>query len=69
MDKPSDEKIAAAINEIKGMSQVRMAELQRYAPIGHIMFRNDLPTVRKAWDERRAEVGGMTPAISKMIDR
>ena len=67
---PSDvtqEDIDSALLHIDKMSQEDMCRALRFSPPGRIFFRNDLPTVRAAWDKRWKETGGMTPAISKRI--
>ena len=51
---------------IDGLSQTACAELQRFAPSGHPVFRSDLPI----WEYFQAhfkQLGGMTPEISKAI--
>ena len=63
------QQIDAAIKAIERMSHEEMASLHRYAPVGSIYFRRDLPTVRKAWTTRWKVFGGMNPQISKAIER
>ena len=52
--------------KIDEMSQVQMARLRRFAPVGHIVFNSTLP-LNEYFEKRFAELGGMTSAISKHI--
>lgn len=51
---------------ISKMERHEMADLRRHAPIGHPIFRSDLP-LNALFEKRFRELGGMTPAISKDI--
>lgn len=51
---------------IDGMTQMRMAELWRFAPSGHPYFDNRLPLF-EYFEARFRSLGGMTPAVSKAI--
>ena len=51
---------------IDKMSQTEMARLYRSAPVGHPIFRADLPLF-DYFKERFKKLGGMTPEISKKI--
>ena len=51
--------------KINQLSQIEMARLWRYGPIGHPYFKHPLFDYFKA---RFKELGGFTPAISKAID-
>lgn len=54
------------IEKINSMSQLEMARLWRYAPFGHIYFDTSLPYF-EIFEKRFIELGGFTPAISKII--
>jgi len=54
------------IAKIDAMSQVEMARLWRFAPVGHPYFDDRLPYHEHFRDRFRA-IGGMTPEISKRI--
>jgi len=51
---------------IDSMSHEDMARMWRFAPPGHPIFNKDLPFFER-FEKRFKELGGMTPAISKMI--
>lgn len=55
-------------NKIDKMDQLTLAQLQRYAPVGHPVFdrRNGL---YEFFCERFTKLGGMSPSVSKAIDR
>ena len=53
---------------IDGMTQMEMARLYRFAPAGHLYFRNDT-MLSDYFQKIFNELGGMTPAISKAIGR
>ena len=48
------------------MSHADMARVYRFSPSGHPYFDDRLP-LDKRFVERFGELGGMTPAISKLI--
>jgi hypothetical protein len=53
-------------HKIDGMNQKACAQLQRFAPVGHVVFNKDAGL----WEYFQAhfkKIGGMTPAISKEI--
>lgn len=52
---------------IDKMSVLEMAALWRFAPSGHKYFRRDEPEIGEYFSRRFHELGGMTPAISKII--
>jgi hypothetical protein len=52
--------------KIDNMTQEEMASLWRFAPAGHVLFRNDLP-FSEYFQKRFKELGGFTPEISKKI--
>ena len=54
------------VEKINNMSQEAMASLRRFAPVGHPYFDMTKP-YHKIFEERFAELGGMTPKISKSI--
>lgn len=54
------------IDKINQMSQMAMARLQRFAPIGHPYFDVTKP-FSEVFDKRFKELGGFTPAISKAL--
>ena len=54
------------INDIDALSQIEMARLVRFAPVGHIYFDTTKP-YSKIFNKRFKELGGMTPAISKEL--
>ena len=51
---------------IDAMTQYEMARLRRFAVAGHPFFRINEPLC-DYFEKRFAELGGMTPAISKAI--
>lgn len=53
-------------NIIDSLSQMEMASMHRYAPIGHRFFKDD-PT-GEYFSKVFGEKGGMTPSVSKSID-
>jgi hypothetical protein len=62
----SDE-IAAAKREIDAMSQLSMARLRRFAPVGHPYFDRRNGDLADYFDAKYKERGGMTVAISKEL--
>jgi len=62
----NDELEKEHIESINKLSQIEMARLMRFAPVGHIYFDSSKPFY-KIFSERFKELGGMTPAISKNI--
>lgn len=54
------------IEKINKMTHVEMANLWRFAPIGHKYFDFNKP-YWEYFQKRFEEFGGMTPAISKQI--
>ena len=52
--------------KIDEMNQIKLARLLRFAPAGHPVFDKTLPLF-EYFDKRFKELGGMTPAISKLI--
>jgi hypothetical protein len=54
------------IETINSMSQIEMARLWRFAPVGHPYFDSSLPYC-SVFIKRFTELGGMTPEISKII--
>ena len=60
------EEIERMKETIKGMDAYSLASLQRFAKPGHPYFRSDLP-LYEVFKARFAEVGGMTPEISKSL--
>lgn len=62
----TSEEIQAVKNEIDTLSQIEMAKLWRFAPVGHKYFDTTKPW-HLHFDERFKKLGGMTPQISKEI--
>lgn len=60
------EEIDNHTNIINNMTQIQMARLWRFTPSGHIYFDCALPFYH-IFQKRFAELGGMTPDISKSI--
>lgn len=54
------------IMQIYGLTQIEMARLHRFAVSGHPWFNISLPYHRH-FERRFKQLGGMTPAISKLI--
>ena len=54
------------IDKINNMTQIEMATLYRFAPVGHTYFDISLP-FNDLFKKRFASLGGMTPEISKQI--
>lgn len=54
------------IEKINAMTQIQMARLHRFAPTGHMYFDSTKP-YNAVFKKRFAELGGMTPTISKII--
>ena len=52
--------------KIDKMSQVEMAFLWRFAPVGHPVFNKEFPLF-EYFDEAFKKAGGMTPGTSKAI--
>jgi hypothetical protein len=52
--------------KIDEMTQMECAELQRFAPSGHPVFRSDSP-LYEYFQAHFKSLGGMTPEISKAI--
>lgn len=63
----SDDAIQVWKDEIDGMSQYELAELQRFAPVGHPVFDRPNGELHGYYAARFKELGGMTPAISKAL--
>ena len=63
-----DKEIKAWKTRIDAMSILEMCQLRRFAPSGHECFKMDSP-VAVYFQDRYDELGGMTPAISKTIER
>ena len=61
----TEEEIQDWKDNIDFMSQEEMARLQRFAPSGHVIF--STPQLSDYFKKRFAELGGMTPEISKAI--
>lgn len=59
-----DPNIQQEINHIRSLSQVQLAELWRYAPPGHPYFKDG-----PLYMAFRECFQGMTPEISKLIER
>ena len=57
--------IEKAKKVIDGMSQMQMASLWRFAPIGHPYFSNR--DLSQYFQDRFKNLGGFTPEISKSI--
>lgn len=66
MQKLTEQEIKAWKEKLDAMSQMQLASLQRFAEIGHPVFRADEP-LYDYFREKQKEKGGMTPAISKAI--
>jgi hypothetical protein len=64
----TDQEIQQHLKDISELSQYEMCRLRRFAPCGHVYFRNDLP-LWEAFDKRFRELGGFTPEISKSLGR
>ncbi len=62
----TNEEIEQWKKQIDAMTQVDCARLQRFAPVGHLIFRSDLP-LYEYFKAHFAKVGGMTPEVSKQI--
>ena len=60
-----DEKVK---EDIYQLSRIEMARLWRYAPPGHSYFDDEKPFYEVFKKRFFEELGGFTPAISKMID-
>ena len=54
------------IDAINEMSQIQMATLWRFAPVGHPYFDRSLPYF-EYFEKRFKELGGFNPSISKTI--
>ena len=54
------------INKINNMTQVEMARLWRFSPVGHPYFNDRLP-FHEIFKKRFEKLGGFTPEISKRI--
>lgn len=67
METYTDDQQRKMVRDIKELTQLDCARLQRFAPSGHPYFRNDMPMVTRAFESRFKEVGSMTPEISKFI--
>ncbi len=52
-------------DQLPKMTQVELADLQRFAPAGHIVFCN--ARLLALFNIRFQQLGGMTPEISKTI--
>ena len=66
MDKLTPEQIKDWEEKIENMSHIEMARLQRFAPIGHPLFRVDLLLSHK-FIKKFNDFGRMTTSISKQI--
>jgi len=64
----TQEEIHKQLAAIAALSRQDMAELWRYAPVGHPYFDKTLPFV-EIFEKRFKELGGFSPEISKAIDR
>lgn len=53
-------------DKIDKMNQATMAQMQRYAPVGHPVFDNR-SGLYPYFRERFEKLGGMTPGVSKAI--
>lgn len=62
----NEQEIKKHFDLIDEMSQFEMARLWRYAPSGHVYFDDRLPLFER-FEKRFAELGGMTPSISKQL--
>ncbi len=62
----TDEQLVNWKDRINKMDQYEMADLRRHAPVGHPVFRSDLP-LNELFEKRFQGLGGMTAAISKEI--
>lgn len=60
------DEIQKDIERISTMSQMEMAELWRFAPVGHRYFDSSLP-LYEIFKARFDALGGFTPKISKAI--
>lgn len=66
MNALTKKEIAEWREKIEIMTRVEMARLRRFAPSGHPVFRDDFP-LYKLFEARFAELGGLSPEISKEI--
>jgi hypothetical protein len=62
----TEEEVKVWREKIPALTQMECAQLQRFAPPGHPIF-DDRTDLFNLFSERFAEVGGMTPEISKRI--
>lgn len=63
----TDEQIQEYKNRIDVLTQLECCRLWRFSPSGHPYFRADVQELFNYFKKRMAQVGGMTPAISKRI--
>ena len=61
------EEVNKAKHRIDSMTQVEMAHLWRFAPIGHPYFDKTNSDLSEYFEKRFKTLGGMTPAISKAL--
>ena len=66
MDELTDKQIQDWKDRIDAMSQYEMCSLHRFAPVGHPVFRNDLP-LSDYFKAKFKKLGGFTPGISKAL--
>ena len=62
-----EEQTQLELRQIARMSHIEMARLYRFAIPGHPYFNTHNPELVKAFATRYNLLGGMTPAISKLI--
>jgi len=63
----TEQEIQKETDKINKMSQYEMAELWRFARLGHRYFDKSLP-LWEVFQKRFKALGGMTPEISKSLD-
>lgn len=61
---PADQK-AKALADLEKLSHYEMAKLYRFCPVGSLFFADT--DVYARFKQRFAELGGMTPELSKQI--
>ncbi len=61
------EQIKKCKKDIDGMTQLEMARLLKFAPIGSVYFSLENPKIVKYFKRRFNFLGGMTTAISKEL--
>lgn len=62
----TEEETQKELDIINNMTHFEMAQLWRFAPVGHPYFVTN-SVLSKAFDKRFAEFGRFTPEISKLI--